>query len=190
MDLREKRSLTYGAYSDVDERVQVAPFMAFASVRNDVTAQAMAAFNEHLQRIVREPASQPELANAKHYLVDRFPLRIDTPEKIADLVADLRSYGLPDDYWDRFGGEIERVTAEQALAAAQKYIRPNQSVIVVVGEATAIKPALEPYGPITVVDIDGKLVVKPAPAAAAPAVAPAAPAPSAATSSATPAGTK
>jgi zinc protease len=190
MDLREKRSLTYGAYSDVDERVQIAPFTAFASVRNDVTAQAMAAFNEHLQRIVREPASQQELVNAKHYLVDRFPLRIDTAEKIADLVADLRTYGLPDDYWDRFGGEIERVTAEQARAAAQKYIRPNQSVIVVVGEATAIKPALEPYGPITVVDIDGKLVVKPAPAAAAPAVAPAAPAPAAATSAATPAGTK
>jgi hypothetical protein len=33
-------------------------------------------------------------------------------------------------------------------------------VIVVVGEATVIKPALEAYGPITVVDVNGQLVVK------------------------------
>jgi zinc protease len=173
MDLREKRSLTYGAYSDVDERVQVAPFTAFASVRNEVTAEALAAFNEHLQRIVREAPAQGELQNAKHYLIDRFPLRIETADKIAELVADLRSYGLPDDYWDRFGSEIEHVTPEQALAAAQKYIRPNQSAIVVVGEATAVKAALDPYGPVTVVDIAGKLVVKPPAAVQAPSSAPA-----------------
>jgi hypothetical protein len=45
-------------------------------------------------------------------------------------------------------------------------------VIVVVGEATAIKSALEAYGPITVVDTEGKLVVKPAAAVQAPASAP------------------
>jgi zinc protease len=174
MDLREKRSLTYGAYSDVDERVQIAPFMAFASVRNDVTADAMTAFNEHLQRIVREAPAKAEMDNAKHYLVDRFPLRIENADKLAELVADLRTYGLPDDYWDRFGADIEQVTPEQALAAAQKYIRPDKSAIVVVGEATAIKAALEPYGPITVVDIEGKLVVK-SPSVPAPAPAPTAP---------------
>jgi zinc protease len=161
MDLREKRSLTYGAYSAVGERLQVAPFTAYASVRNEVTGDAMAGFEEHLRRIVSAPAEAGELAAAKHYLIDRFPLRIETADKIADLVADLRMYGLPDDYWDHFGQAIEQVTPEQALSAAQKYIRPDQSVIVVVGEATVIKPALEAYGPITVVDVNGQLVVKP-----------------------------
>lgn len=160
MDLREKRSLTYGAYSDVDDRVLVAPFNAFASVRNEVTSEAMAAFSEHLERIVREAPSQQELADAKSYLVDRFPLRIDTPDKIAALVAQQRLYGLPDDYWDRFGEQIERVTPEAAHEAAKNYIRPDRGVIVVVGEAAAVKPALESYGAITVVDVEGELIVK------------------------------
>ena len=160
MDLREKRSLTYGAYSDVGERVQPAPFIALAAVRNEVTGEAMAAFNEHIKRIVQEPPSAEELANAKHFLIDRFPLRIETASKIASLVADLRTYDLPDDYWDRFGDQIAQVTPEQALTAAQKYIKPDKSTIVVVGEATVTKPALEPYGAITVVDTEGKLVVK------------------------------
>jgi zinc protease len=161
MDLREKRSLTYGAYSDIDERVQVGPFLSFASVRNEVTAEAMSAFNEHLRRIVSEPPAAAELAAAKRFLIDRFPLRIETPDKIAQLLVELRMYGLPDDYWDRFGPAIESVTAEAAFAAAKKHIHPEQGLIVVVGEATAVKPALDAYGPVTVVDIDGKLVVKP-----------------------------
>jgi zinc protease len=168
MDLREKRSLTYGAYSSVDDRVQVGPFHAYASVRNEVTSEAMAAFNEHLERIAREAPSAAELADAKRYLVDRFPLRIETPAKIASLVAQQRLYGLPDDYWDRFGEEIERITPQAALEAAKSYIHPDRGLIVVVGEAAAVKPALEAYGPITVVDVEGELVVKsPAPGAAA-----------------------
>ena len=173
MDLREKRSLTYGAYSDIDERVQLGPFLSFASVRNEVTAEAMSAFNEHLQRIVAEPASAAELESAKRFLIDRFPLRIETPDKIAQLLVELRTYGLPDDYWDHFGPAIQAVTADAAFAAAKKHIQPQQGLIVVVGEATAVKPALDAYGPITVVDIDGKLVAKPQPAGAATVPAPA-----------------
>jgi zinc protease len=176
MDLREKRSLTYGAYSDIGERLQVGPFLSFASVRNEVTAEAMSACTEHLERIVAEPASAAELAAAKRFLIDRFPLRIETPDKIAQMLSELRIYGLPDDYWDRFGASIEAVTAEQAFAAAQKHIHPDQGLIVVVGEASAVKPALDAYGPVTVVDIDGKLIAKPGAPAAAPGAAPAPPA--------------
>lgn len=168
MDLREKRGLTYGAYSQLAERQQLAPFSAYASVRTEVTSQAMAAFEEHLLRMVREAPQADELVAAKHYLIDRFPLRIESAGKVADLVSDLRTYGLPDDYWDKFGGAIEAVTAQQALAAAQKYIRPDQSVIVVVGEAALIRPTLAAYGPTTVVDTNGKLVLKPRSATARP----------------------
>jgi predicted Zn-dependent peptidase len=185
MDLREKRSLTYGAYSDVEERVRVAPFLATAAVRTEVTDQAVAAFTEHLERIVAEPAAAPELADSKRYLTDRFPLRIETAGKIAQLVADLRVFGLPDDYWDSFRERIEAVSAQAALGAAQRHVRPKRSLLVVVGKATAIKPGLEAYGPVTVVDTDGNASVTPemakqpsaqtAPAAApAPAASPAA----------------
>jgi predicted Zn-dependent peptidase len=178
MDLREKQSLTYGAYSDVDEGLQRAPFRAFAAVRNEVTAQAMKAFMSHLVRIGTEPVPAPELADAKRFLIDSFPLHIETAGEIAALVADLRSYGFPDDYWDGFRSEIGAVTSEQALASAKKYIKPDAALIVVVGKASAIKDTLAAYGAVKVIDTDGKVIVDapspptaatPAPAAAAPA---------------------
>jgi zinc protease len=175
MDLREKQSLTYGAYSDLDEGLVPVPFRAFAAVRNEVTAQALKAFFEHLQRISNEPATAPEITDAKRLLVDSFPLHIETPGEIAGLVSDLREYNFPDNYWDGFRSEIQAVSSERALEAAKRYIRPESSLIVVVGKAAAVKEALSAYGAVRVIDTDGKLVVadpaRPAtsPAAAAPA---------------------
>jgi predicted Zn-dependent peptidase len=161
MDLREKRGLTYGAYSTVYEKVDVAPFRVYVAVRNEATGEALAALFDHLDRITGKAASKKELSDARRYLVDSFPLLIDTPAKIADLLSDLRVFGLPDDYWDGYRSAISGVTAEQALAAAGKYIRPEQELIVVVGKAAEIAQELGKYGPVTVVDSEGKLILKP-----------------------------
>jgi zinc protease len=165
MDLRERRSLTYGTYSWIDERVQVGPFFAIAEVDsvdnagNATSEDVVAAMNglyEHIERIVREPAPEDELENARRYLSDSFPLEIDTPNKIAGLVSDLRVYGLPDDYWDGFRSSIRQVTPEQALEAARRHIHPDRSVVVIVGNAAAFAEALRAWGPVTVVDVNGR----------------------------------
>jgi len=174
MDLRERRSLTYGAYSRVYEGEQVAPFRANSAVRNEVTAEVMAGFFEHLQRIVTEPAAADEIEAGKRYLVDRFPLDIDTAAKIAHRVANLRIFGLPDNYWDGYRQQIAQVTPEAARQAAKRYITPDKAVIVVVGRAADVKPALEQYGQITVIDIQGNVI----PQSSAPTEAPVAAEPS------------
>jgi predicted Zn-dependent peptidase len=161
MDLREKRGLTYGAYSTVYEKVDIAPFRVYVAVRNEVTEEALSALLDHLKRISGQAATDKELSDAKRYLVDSFPLLIDTPAKIADLLSDLRVFGLPDDYWDGYRSQISGVSAEEALKKAAEYIRPEQALIVVVGKAAEIAGALAKYGPVTVVDTEGKLVLKP-----------------------------
>jgi Zn-dependent M16 (insulinase) family peptidase len=169
MDLRERQSLTYGAYSSVEEGLQPQPFRASAAVRNEVTAQALKAFFEHLDRITTEPAAESELADAKRLLVDSFPLHIETPGEIAGLVSDLRTYGFPDNYWDGFRSQIQAVTPQQALAAAKQYIRPSSGLVVVVGRAAAVRETLASYGAVKVFDTDGKLVVAtPAPGETTP----------------------
>jgi zinc protease len=176
MDLRERRSLTYGAYSRLVESVQIAPFRARAQVRTEVTGQAMEAFMEHLDRITREAPPQEELQNAHNYLSDSFPLSIDTPGKVANLVADLRVYGLPYDYWETYRGAIREVDSQEALTAAREYIHPDRSIVVVVGQAADVVEPLRRWGPIQVVDVEGRpveAVNAPAAAGNAPPPAPA-----------------
>ncbi len=157
-DLRERRGLTYGTYSHVSEKVKIAPFTVYAAVRNEGTEEAVKALMAHLDRIVKEQIPNEELTDMKQYLVDSFPLQIDTSNKIAELIADLRIFGLPDDYWDSFRSQIRNVTSAQAQQAAGRYIRPHQAVIVVVGKALDIKDALAAYGSVTIVDTNGNII--------------------------------
>ncbi|MDH3199525.1 MAG: insulinase family protein [Myxococcales bacterium] len=157
MDLREKRSLTYGAYSTVAQRVQTGPFIAYASVRTDVTNEAIGAFFEHLEAIVKKQPSPDELANAKRYLSDSFPLRVDTPGKLADLVVELRTFELPDDYWDRYRRAIRATSGSEALYAAREYIKPDKALVVIVGQAADFAESLTEFGPVTVVSPEGEV---------------------------------
>jgi predicted Zn-dependent peptidase len=181
MDLREKRSLTYGAYSRLDETVDVGSFRASAAVRTPVTGEAMAGFFEHLERIVKEPPPQSELEAAHRFLADSFPLQIETADRVAELLADLRVYGLPEGYWDTYRSAIRQVGAADALKAAQATIHPESEVVVVVGRAAEVVPMVERFGPVRVVDVEG-VTLKPA---AAPSAGPA-PSPSPSPSPAAP----
>jgi zinc protease len=156
MDLREKRSLTYGAYSAIGERVEIGPFVAYSSVRTEVTTEAIGAFFEHLERINQEPADGLELTNAKRYLSDSFPLKVDTPGKLAELVMKLRTFGLPSDYWDRYRNWIRETSASEAHYVARNYIRPQEALVVIVGQAADFAPSLARFGPVTVVSPDGE----------------------------------
>lgn len=155
MDLRERRSLTYGAYSSVDELVGVSPFRARAAVPNGRTAPAMDGFMEHLERIVHEAPSAEETADAERYLSDSFPLQIDTFGRVAYMVGYLRTFQLPDDYWDTYRTQIRSVTPEQALQAAQAHIHPDRAVVVVVGDANVVAEPLARWGTVHMVSTEG-----------------------------------
>ena len=157
MDLRERRSLTYGAYSFVSEEVDDGVFIAGGSVRTEVTTEAIGAFMEHLQKIVAESPSAEEMQTAKRYLSDSFPLAIDTPGKIAARIADLRIYDLPEGYWDGYPTQVRAVTPAQAHAALRAHLHPERALIVIVGEAAAFAEDLRRWGAVTIVSTDGEV---------------------------------
>lgn len=157
MDLRERRGLTYGAYSQMVERVQTGPFVALGAVRTEVTGQAVDGFFEHLERWVSEPPTAEETGYARAFLSDSFPLSIDTPGKIAGMVADLRIFDLPDDYWDGYRSSIGEVTPAAALGAARANVHPEKMLVVIVGRAAEIAEPLRRWGPVTVLDDEGEV---------------------------------
>ena len=162
MDLRERRSLTYGVYSSLDDLVQPGPYRVRGSVGPDPahpevdrTGLAMEAFMEHLHRITTEAPEATEIDDSERYLSDSFPLTIDTAGRIAWMVGYLRIFGLPDDYWDGYRSQIRAVTPDQALASARAHITPDTALVVVVGDAERVVDPLRHWGPVTVIDTDG-----------------------------------
>ena len=73
------------------------------------------------------------------------------------LVAGSAFAELPDGHWGTYRDVINAATPEQVQQMARRCVRPDESVIVVVGRADELRAVLEPYGPVTVLDRTGNL---------------------------------
>jgi zinc protease len=154
--LREQKGWTYGAYSQVTRPIDVGFFMASAEVRTAVTDSALTEMLHQLRRARDEELSAAELNAAKSFLIGSFPLRIETAAQIASQVARNRLLGLPAEEVLRYREKIQAVTAADVQRVAREYVRPDQAVIVVVGEAAQLYPKLQGIAPIVLSDVEGK----------------------------------
>jgi zinc protease len=154
--LREQKGWTYGAYSQVTRPKDVGYFVANAEVRTAVTDSALTEMLHQLRRIRDEPISPEELNAATSFLVGSFPLRIETASQIASQVARNRLLGLPAEELLSYRDRIQAVTAGDVQRVAREYVRPDQAVIVVVGDAAQIYPRLQGIAPIVLSDVEGK----------------------------------
>jgi zinc protease len=145
MNLREEKGYTYGAYSSLDARRTAGTFRATAEVRTPVTGDSLKEFFYELGRIRSEAVSEKELADAKSYLTGVFPIRLETQEGLIDQLLQIRMFGLPDNYLDTYRSNIQSVTREQIQVVANKYVRPDEAAIVIVGDAAQLTEQIKPY---------------------------------------------
>ena len=156
MILREQKSWTYGAYSDLLRRRGTGAFIASAEVRTEVTDSALGEMLTQLRRIGTEPVPAEEFEAAKGSLVGSYPLSIETAEQVAGEVANARLYGLAPDYVQTYRVRLGAITTEQAQAAAKTVIRPDQGVTVVVGDGQKIYDRIKHFAPTRIVSPEGK----------------------------------
>ncbi|HEV7396559.1 MAG TPA: pitrilysin family protein [Pyrinomonadaceae bacterium] len=145
MNLREEKGYTYGAYSNLDTRRSAGTIRTTAEVRTPVTGDSLKEFFYELNRIRSEPVSDKELKDAKSYLTGVFPIRLETQEGLIDQLVQIKMLGLRDDYLQIYREQLGAVTSEQIQEVAQKYIRPDEAAIVIVGDGAQVLEQLEPY---------------------------------------------
>jgi zinc protease len=82
---------------------------------------------------MEEPLSEEELTKAKNVLISNYELGLQTRGNQALEMALNETYGLGQDFGNRYVHAIEQVDAATVLAMARKYIRPSNYVQVTVG---------------------------------------------------------
>ncbi len=145
MNLREEKGYTYGAYTNLDARRTAGTFRATAEVRTMVTGDSLKEFFYELNRIRNEPVSKKELADAKSYLTGVFPIRLETQEGLTDQLVQIKMLRLPDDYLQIYRDRIQAVTIEQVQNVAQKYVKPDEAALIVVGDGKFVLDQIRPY---------------------------------------------
>jgi zinc protease len=158
MNLREEHGYTYGAGSNFAFRRAAGPFQVASGVRTDVTAPAVSEILKEIGGITGAPLKADEIQRAKDALTQGLAGDFETSASSAGSFSTLYIYGLPLDYYARVNGQVNAVTAEQALAAAKKYLAVDRMVVVAVGDRAKIEPELRKLniGPVEVLTADGK----------------------------------
>jgi predicted Zn-dependent peptidase len=150
-EIREKQSYAYSVFSHHLPMKDSGVFTAAMQVRNEVTGPALSSMLGELSGMAKEPVTSDELSNVKNYLSGVFVLRLQSQDGLATQLAAVKTMGLPVDYLEKYTTRIRSVEPDQIQSVAKKIIAPDQSAIVVVGDAKQIGPALEKFGKVDVV---------------------------------------
>jgi zinc protease len=154
--LREERGWTYGAFSGVTRPVGTGLFQVSTEVRAPVTDSAVVEILHQMDRMGTEPVPPEEMDAARNYLAGSFPLQLETAGQVAGRLATTLLLGRDVDEVTRFPERIRAVGPDDAADVGQRLMRPDQTVVVVVGDATRILEGLESIAPVTLLDIQGE----------------------------------
>jgi len=152
--LREIHGFTYGARSDFEPRLYSGEFSVNTDVRTEVTDTAVNLIINELKKITTGKVNPEELQKVKNYLSGVFPLQLETANAVASRVIGLKLYNLPSDYYNKYISEIIKITEDDILYTAVKYIKPEQLTIVVTGNAALLKDKLSVFGEVIIYDTD------------------------------------
>ena len=131
--IRNRRGLAYSIYSYFVAGKNAGRFQLAMQTRNESAREAIEVAKAEIERIRRDGVTAEELQDAKNYLTGSFALGLDTNDDVADFLGQVEYLGLGLDYADRYPGLIRKVTAEDVLRVARKYLQPEKLILVVVG---------------------------------------------------------
>ena len=133
-EVRREKGLAYsvnGAYTAGYNRP--GRFYAGVASQSASTVEATNAVLTEVERMREEPPTQEELGLAKESYLNSFVFNFDSEREILSRRATYEYYGYPADFLQQTRDAIEGVTPDDVLSAAQTYLHPDDSHILVVG---------------------------------------------------------
>ena len=162
-NLREDKAYTYGAYSRISTDKRIGSFSASAQVRTEVTDSALVEMLYEINEIRTNKVTDEELNLVKNMMTGSFSRSLEDPRAIANFALNIERYNLPKNYYETYLERLNAVTKEDILEMAQKYLKPENALILAVGNVDAIKESMKKFSPdgeVKEYDFYGNEVVK------------------------------
>ena len=125
----------------------------------DSTYQTLLEVNKELQQLAtgKAPITKEELEREKVNAELALPSRFSTAQAALSQYRSLVYYGLPLDYFNSYVEKVRKVTEKEVKASAQKHLRPDQAVYLVVGNGDEKMIVDNPNAPKGALPKDRKL---------------------------------
>lgn len=154
-NLRETHAWTYGSNSSISADDIVGNVDVNVQCRNGVTDSAIVEMMKEMNAMRTTPLTPEELQGAVNFISGVFALGLENPQTIAQYAINIERYKMPKDYYKNYLKNLSATTAADIQATAQKYLKPENANIIVVGNKSEI-PKLKQFGELKYYDNYGK----------------------------------
>lgn len=137
--VREKAGLAYYASTSLNAWIENGSWEVSAGVNPENVERAIDLIRKELRRFTAEPVTQEELEDNQSNYIGRMPLSLESNNGVANSILNLERFNLGLDYLQRYPDMIRKITPQDILTAAQKYIDPDRLIIVSAGSNNSLK---------------------------------------------------
>jgi zinc protease len=149
-ELRIRTGLSYGASSHFDRRTVLGHWELSSFTQTATTIEAIDLALATLDKLHAGAIDATMLASGKSYVQGQFPLALETASQWAQQLASLELYRLDQRYIDDYAAAVDVIRLDDAKrVVGEVYPKSGELVLVVIGNAAAIREGLSKYGPVT-----------------------------------------
>jgi zinc protease len=131
--VREKSGLAYYAYSTVQAGIGPGSWEVSAGVNPGNLERAIHLIVRELRRFVERGVTKEELADNQANYIGRLPLSLESNHGVVNALLNIHRFDLGMDYYQRYASLVRKVTREDVVETARKYIDPDRLVIATAG---------------------------------------------------------
>ena len=149
LNLREDKGYTYGIRSGFDGNDTDGMFSISTSVRSEATDSALTEIYKEFENYITEGINEEELAFTKNSIANSDALKYETAFQKSRFLARIQRYGLDGNYTKKQKEMLNDMTVADVKSIANKYLKMDDHIVVVVGNKYALKDKLQKFGKVT-----------------------------------------
>lgn len=121
-------------------------FFTLASTKPDNTIQAAREMIKQIRTMQTDLPTQEEMQKGKDGYLNSFVFNFDSRGEVLNRMMAYDFYGMPEDFLQKEKERVEQVTPEDIMEAANRNLRPDQMIVLVVGNQEEFDEPLTALG--------------------------------------------
>ncbi len=152
-ELRSNRGLTYGIYGGVYEGRDRGQFAIGSTLRAESIGESISLIEDIVKSMQADLIKDEEMEEAKNYMINSFVFNFESKAAILSQKIYLSLLGYPEDYLEKYIDNIKKVTKDDVLNVAKRYMDTGRMMIVVVGDKKRFEKPLENFGKVEEINL-------------------------------------
>ncbi|GAB4156771.1 MAG: pitrilysin family protein [Winogradskyella sp.] len=144
-ELREGKGYTYGIRSRFSGTQYLGEFSISSGIRTNVTFEAASLIKQILDDYGKN-YTEEDLEVTKGYTIKSTARAFETLGAKLNMLSNISNYGYADNYAKQQEELVKSLTVEDVKVLVEKYIKPNQMIYIIVGDAETQLDKLEGLG--------------------------------------------